>query len=126
MANTCRISFVCIMVLLLFTSHLALSSSARLRFIEAQDLVHGKQNNLWKLDEIEKADRTRLDYLFGVIDKAETNRVKEVDCRSPLCRCRRWITSLHKAHRITGPNPASWISLVGSAAERIGSTLEYF
>uniref|UniRef100_A0A0D3D5M7 Uncharacterized protein n=1 Tax=Brassica oleracea var. oleracea TaxID=109376 RepID=A0A0D3D5M7_BRAOL len=62
-----RISFVCIMVLLLFTSHLALSSSARLRFIEAQDLVHGKQNNLLKLNEIEKADRTRLDYLFGVI-----------------------------------------------------------
>ncbi|WZZ21338.1 hypothetical protein YC2023_122725 [Brassica napus] len=77
MANTCRISFVCIMVLLLFTSHLALSSSARLRFIEAQDLVHGKQNNLLKLDEIEKADRTRLDYLFGVIDKAETNRAEE-------------------------------------------------
>ncbi|RID41157.1 hypothetical protein BRARA_J01135 [Brassica rapa] len=75
MANTCRISFVCIMVLLLFTSHLALSSPARLRFIEAQDL----------LDEIEKADRTRLDYLFGVIDKAETNRAEEVDCRSPLC-----------------------------------------
>ena len=67
LTNTCRISFVCIMVLLLFTSHLALSSSARLRFIEAQDLVHGKQNNLLKLDEIEKADRTRLDYLFGVI-----------------------------------------------------------
>ncbi|CAN6828545.1 unnamed protein product [Brassica oleracea] len=65
------------MVLLLFTSHLALSSSTRLRFIEAQDLVHGKQNNLLKLDEIEKADRTRLDYLFGVIDKAETNGVEE-------------------------------------------------
>ena len=45
----------------------SLSSSARLRFIEAQDLVHGKQNNLLKLNEIEKADRTRLDYLFGVI-----------------------------------------------------------
>ncbi|KAL0834706.1 hypothetical protein Bca101_086595 [Brassica carinata] len=40
--------------------------------------------------------------------------------------CRRWITPLHKAHRITGPNPASWISLVGSAAKRFGSTLECF
>ncbi|CAN6813453.1 hypothetical protein Bca4012_005168 [Brassica carinata] len=85
MANTCRMSFICIMVVLLFTNHLALSSSARLRFIEGQDLVHGKQNNLLKLDEIEKTDRARLDYLFGVIDKAETNRIEEVDCRSPLC-----------------------------------------
>ncbi|CAN6823239.1 unnamed protein product [Brassica oleracea] len=40
--------------------------------------------------------------------------------------CRRWITPFHKAHQIIGPNPASWISLVGSAAKRIGSTLECF
>ncbi|WZZ00994.1 hypothetical protein YC2023_073322 [Brassica napus] len=78
MANTCRISFICIMVLLLFTNHLALSSSARLRFIEGQDLVHGKQNNLLKLDEIEKADKVRLDYLFDIIDdEAETNSAEE-------------------------------------------------
>ncbi|CAH8359186.1 unnamed protein product [Eruca vesicaria subsp. sativa] len=83
MANTCRISLICIMVLLLFTNHLAFPSSARLRFVEGQDLVHGKQNNLLKLDEIEKADRARLDYLFGMIDEeAETTHVEEVDCRS--------------------------------------------
>ncbi|KAG2298230.1 hypothetical protein Bca4012_009430 [Brassica carinata] len=86
MANTCRISFICIMVLLLFTNHLAFPSSARLRFIEGQDdLVRGKQNSLLELDEIEKADRARLDYLFGTIDEAETHRVEDVDCRSPPC-----------------------------------------
>lgn len=72
------------MVLFLFINHLALSSSARLRFIEGQDLVNGKQNNLLKLDEIEKADRARLGYLFGMIDEAETNRVEEVDCNLSL------------------------------------------
>ncbi|KAG5414620.1 hypothetical protein IGI04_002187 [Brassica rapa subsp. trilocularis] len=40
--------------------------------------------------------------------------------------CRRWITSLHKAHRITGPSPASLTSLVGLAAKGVGSTPEYF
>ncbi|RID59332.1 hypothetical protein BRARA_F02567 [Brassica rapa] len=86
MANTCRISFISIIVLLLFTNHLALSSSARLRFIEGQDLVHGKQNNLLKFDEIEKADKARLDYLFGMIDdEAETNSAEEVDCSLPPC-----------------------------------------
>ncbi|KAF8112689.1 hypothetical protein N665_0062s0040 [Sinapis alba] len=82
MANTSRISYICLMVLLLFTNHLALSSSARLRFIEGQDLVHWKQTSLLKLDEIGKADRARLDYLFGMIDdEAETNRVEEVALR---------------------------------------------
>ena len=50
----------------------------------------------------------------------------ERSCSGGAINCRRWITSFHKAHRITGPNPASWISLVGSAAKHVSSTLEYF
>ncbi|CAF1771849.1 unnamed protein product [Brassica napus] len=46
--------------------------------------------------------------------------------RNLYIECRRWITSLHKAHRITGPNPASRIDLVGSVVKPIGLTLEYF
>ena len=41
----------------------------------------------------------------------EAHRILSWEFNSTLCR--RWITSLHKTHRITGPSPASLTSLVG-------------
>ncbi|CAA7022036.1 unnamed protein product [Microthlaspi erraticum] len=75
MANTCRISFICVMILLLFTNQSALSYSARLRLIDGRNLVHEKQHHLSTLEEIEKSDRARLDFLFRMIDEAETNQI---------------------------------------------------
>lgn len=63
------------MILLLFINQSALSSSARIRLQEGRDLVHHRT-----LDEIERADKARFSYLFGMIE-ADTN-LDEVD--SPL------------------------------------------
>ncbi|EFH63143.1 hypothetical protein ARALYDRAFT_475592 [Arabidopsis lyrata subsp. lyrata] len=55
MVNTCRISFISSMILLLFINQSALSSSVRIGLQEGRDLVHHRT-----LDEIERADKARL------------------------------------------------------------------
>ncbi|EOA17850.1 hypothetical protein CARUB_v10006254mg [Capsella rubella] len=70
MVNTCRISFISIMLLLLiFINQSVLSSSTRIRLLEGPDkLVHHHSI----LDEIEKADKARLSSIFRTIE-ADTN-----------------------------------------------------
>ncbi|CAH2078164.1 unnamed protein product [Thlaspi arvense] len=80
MVNTCRISFISMVILLLFINQSALSSSVRIRLIEGRVLVNEKQRDRPTYDEIEKADRARLDYLFSRMIEAETNLL-EVDSR---------------------------------------------
>ncbi|KFK28913.1 hypothetical protein AALP_AA7G064200 [Arabis alpina] len=67
MANICRISFISIMILLLLTFQSSLSFSARMRVI---------QSNLLTLDEIVKADRARLHYLFEGTIEYTTNLIE--------------------------------------------------
>ncbi|KAL9287872.1 hypothetical protein AtNW77_Chr4g0300511 [Arabidopsis thaliana] len=78
MVNTCRTSFIIIMILLLFINQSALSSSARVRHLEGRDhLPHHRT-----LSEKEKADKERLSFIFRTIE-ADINLEEDVSLRLP-------------------------------------------
>ncbi|KAG7588905.1 hypothetical protein ISN44_As07g012260 [Arabidopsis suecica] len=62
MVNTCRISFIIFMILLLFINQSALSSSVRIGLQEGRDLVCHRT-----LDEIERADKARLSFFCKLV-----------------------------------------------------------
>ncbi|CAE5962959.1 unnamed protein product [Arabidopsis arenosa] len=72
MVNTCRISFINSMILLLFINQSALASSVRIGLQKGQDLVHHRT-----LDEIERADKARLSFLFKTIEEAYDSKFDE-------------------------------------------------
>ncbi|CAN8258009.1 unnamed protein product [Cochlearia groenlandica] len=76
MANTCRISIVMIMILLLFINQYTLSSSARIRFIG--DVNHKQRQDLWTHDDDIMKAKANLDYLLEEIsEEEETNLVND-------------------------------------------------
>ncbi|CAE6180635.1 unnamed protein product [Arabidopsis arenosa] len=78
MVNTSRISFIIIMIILLFINQSALSSSARIRHLEGRDhLAHHRT-----LSEKEKADKERLSFIFRTVE-AEANLDEDVSLRLP-------------------------------------------
>ncbi|CAN8325690.1 unnamed protein product [Cochlearia groenlandica] len=76
MANTCRISIVMIMILLLFINQYTLSSSARIRFIG--DVNHKQRQDLWTHDDIMKA-KANLDYLLEEVSEEEETKLVNDD-----------------------------------------------
>lgn len=78
MVNTCRISFISIMIHLLFINQSAISSSARIRHLEGRDhLAHHRTH-----DEVEKADKERLTFVFRT-KETDTNLAENVSLPFP-------------------------------------------
>ncbi|CAH8256951.1 unnamed protein product [Arabidopsis lyrata] len=82
MVNTCRISFISSMILLLFINQSALSSSVRIGLQEGRDLVHHRT-----LDEIERADKARLSFLFKTMEEAYDSKFDEDMPLPPMALC---------------------------------------
>ncbi|CAD5316349.1 unnamed protein product [Arabidopsis thaliana] len=71
MVNTCRISFISFMILLLFINQSSLSSSVRIGLQGGRDLIHHRT-----LDEIER-DKARLSFLFKTMEDAYDSNFDE-------------------------------------------------
>ncbi|EOA33857.1 hypothetical protein CARUB_v10021347mg [Capsella rubella] len=72
MVNTCRIRVISIMILFLFINQSTLSSSIRIPLQQGQGQGQDHVHHHRTLDEIERADRARLSYLFKMMEADDT------------------------------------------------------